>query len=213
MREVPEALVQKLVAAADCFAGSFEDTRMEDIAQASGIPRATLYYYFAGKEEILAFLLSAMLANFKTSRSASVDDTGGSSIRLAGAIRSQLSYLATHPAIAQLLLANLGKAGKLPDIATQVRETFHLEFERILDEGIKMGELLPCDIVATSSVLFGAVIMAGLDSLLKEGDLNVERFTVLLHELFWRGLTPASTETKAMRSASATPKAPRGRCD
>ena len=31
------------------------DVRMDDIAQASGIPRATLYYYFEGKDDILAF--------------------------------------------------------------------------------------------------------------------------------------------------------------
>jgi len=202
MRAVPDALVQKLVAAADSFAASFEDTRMEDIAQASGIPRATLYYYFAGKEEILAFLLNAMLANYEADRTAASDDAGDTSTRLTELIRSQLGYLAANPAIAQLLLANLGKAGKLPDIAAEVRRTFHMQFEWVLGEGIEKGELSPCDVVATSTALFGGVMMVGLDALLREGDLDVERFTAVLHELFWRGLTAESADAKTKRSDS-----------
>ena len=50
-RAVPEALAGKLTAAAGDFAPSFDEVRMEDIAAASGVPRATLYYYFAGKDD------------------------------------------------------------------------------------------------------------------------------------------------------------------
>ena len=60
-RPVPEGLAAKLTSAASDLALSFDEVRMEDIATASGIPRATLYYYFAGKEDILAFLLRSLL--------------------------------------------------------------------------------------------------------------------------------------------------------
>ena len=58
-REEADALADKLTTAAAGFAVAFEDIRMEDIASAIGIPRATLYYYFAGKDDVLAFLLAA----------------------------------------------------------------------------------------------------------------------------------------------------------
>ena len=63
MREVPEGIVERLDGAASVFADrGFDQTRIEDLAEATGIPRATLYYYFAGKEDILAWLLRRMLA-------------------------------------------------------------------------------------------------------------------------------------------------------
>jgi AcrR family transcriptional regulator len=34
---------------------------MEEIAVAAGVPRATLYYHFKGKDEVLAWLLGSTL--------------------------------------------------------------------------------------------------------------------------------------------------------
>lgn len=62
MREVPDSIAGKLGPAAAVFAGrGFEHTRLEDLAVVTGVPRATLYYYFAGKE-ILAWLIRGTLA-------------------------------------------------------------------------------------------------------------------------------------------------------
>ncbi len=35
---------------------------MEDLAEVTGVPKATLYYYFEGKEAILAHLFGQFLA-------------------------------------------------------------------------------------------------------------------------------------------------------
>ena len=54
---MPASLANKLYAAADVVANSgLVNMKIEDIAAASGVPKATLYYYFTGKEEILSFL-------------------------------------------------------------------------------------------------------------------------------------------------------------
>ena len=54
-------MADKLLATAGELALSWDEVRTEDIAEASGIPRATLYYYFSSKDEILQFLLTRML--------------------------------------------------------------------------------------------------------------------------------------------------------
>ncbi|SUA03873.1 transcriptional regulatory protein [Mycolicibacterium fortuitum] len=57
-RAVPAAVAEKLYAATDLIAArGLQNTKIEDIATASGVPKATLYYYFKGKDDILAFLL------------------------------------------------------------------------------------------------------------------------------------------------------------
>ncbi|HVW34500.1 MAG TPA: helix-turn-helix domain-containing protein, partial [Acidimicrobiia bacterium] len=43
----------------------FASTRMDELAAAAGVPRATLYYHFGGKDEVLAWLLRSTLADLK----------------------------------------------------------------------------------------------------------------------------------------------------
>lgn len=62
MRKIPRQISDRLPAAAALFAKKgLNDSKIEDVAAVTGVPKATLYYYFTGKEEILAFLLEALL--------------------------------------------------------------------------------------------------------------------------------------------------------
>ncbi|MDE3087349.1 MAG: TetR/AcrR family transcriptional regulator [Acidobacteriota bacterium] len=195
MREVPEAIAGKLTEAADAFASSFEDLRMDDIARASGIPRATLYYYFSGKDDILGFLFAAMLAEIRVGLAAAADAGGSVRDRLGGLVRALLTQMATHPAAAQLLLTNLGRAGKLPDMAAGLQEAAYGPFERVVAEGMAGGELRPRDAAVTAVALFGAVCIAGLQALVTEGHLEGGRLAATLEELFWAGLAAEQPPT------------------
>ena len=94
------------------------------LAEASGIPRATLYYYFSSKDEILQFLLTRMLERLTDAVAAAEDPDAAIPDRLAAVVRAQLAHLGEFPATAQLLTANLGKAGKLPDLAAGINAAF-----------------------------------------------------------------------------------------
>lgn len=188
MREVPDALADKLAAAADSYASSFDDVRMDDIARASGIPRATLYYYFSGKEDLLAFLLGSMLADLRVSVAGAAQSPGDTRVRLDAVVRAQLRHLGANPAIGQLLLANLGKAGKLPDIAAGVNDGFHAPVRAILADGVRDGILVELDVDIASTALFGAVTIVGFQSLLTEGRIDVDRVADALFPLFWSGM-------------------------
>lgn len=197
MREVPVALADKLTAAADAYAASFEDVRMDDIAKASGIPRATLYYYFSGKEDVLAFLLRSMLADLRVSVTTAAETTGGTRTRLAAVVRAQLGHLAANPAAAQLLIANLGKAGKLPDIAAGIDDGFHGPVRQILRDGLQVRDVVDLDVEVAASALFGAVTVVGLRAILLEGGIDVDRVADALFPLFWSGIArprPARTQ-------------------
>ena len=58
-RDVPEELAEKLFHAAFSLFGEkgFERTTMDEVAARSGVARATLYYYFRGKDDLFLFLL------------------------------------------------------------------------------------------------------------------------------------------------------------
>ena len=62
MKPLPVQLASKIYAASELIAErGLDDTKIEDIAEVTGIPVSTLYYHFRGKAEILAFLLNDLL--------------------------------------------------------------------------------------------------------------------------------------------------------
>jgi AcrR family transcriptional regulator len=185
MRKVPPDIARKLVDATNQLGANFDDLRMDDIAQASGIPRATLYYHFAGKDDVLAFLHDAMLADFQEHVRAPSD--GHARERLIGLIAAQLAHIAGHPAVTQLLVLNLGRLGKFADLATSPDHPIVEPFRRILDEGIAAGEVRPIDVGTTAVALSDAVHTLGLRTVVA-GELGdpialAEHFV----DLFWNG--------------------------
>jgi len=195
MREVPDGIARRLTHAADSFAPSFEHLRMEDIAQSSGIPRATLYYYFSGKDDILGFLFTSLLAEIRAGLATAADSPGSTRERLTALIRVLLARLAARPAAAQLLLTNLGRAGKLPDMAAAIRAAAYEPFGRVLAEGMARGDLRTRDVELTSTALFGSVCIVGLQTLVTEGGLDAQTLAVRLCDIFWHGVSVGTPPT------------------
>lgn len=194
---VPEALADKLAAAADEFAASFEDVGMGDIAKASGIPRATLYYYFAGKDDVLAFLLRSMLDDLRVSVATALEIEGDTRTRLLGVVRAQLAHLGANPATSQLLLMNLGKAGRLGAIASGVNDGCHAPVRKILADGVRDGALLDIDIQVAATAIYGAVTIVGLQSLVLDGEIDVDGLAESLFPIFWDGIVrPSATRPR-----------------
>jgi AcrR family transcriptional regulator len=189
MREVPAAIAQKLPAAASVFAQhGFDEARIEDVARHIGVPRATLYYYFSGKEDILAFLLRSLLDDVAAEVGRAASSTGDGVARLMAVLRAQLDILAANPDTAQLLAANLGRAGRLSDIASAVDAAFHGPVRAVLVDGITDGSVREVDVERATSAIFGAIIHIGLREIVAHGRLEPDEVldavdAVLLHGL------------------------------
>lgn len=194
MREVPAEMARNLHGAADRLLASFDDLQMNDIAAAAGVARSSLYYYFANKDAVLAYLLRSMLDELTTVTARAASAPGTPSERLAAVIRAQLEHLDDHPAASQQLVANLGRAGKLPDIAGQVHEGFEVPVRQLLAEGAADGtlrSLADADLGATA--LFGAVLVIGLRALVLDGSIDVDRVMALVGPMFWHGMAPTES--------------------
>ena len=200
MREVPEAIAAKLTNAAAAFAATFDDLRMDDIALASGIPRATLYYYFSGKDDILAFLLSSTLAELNRALARIAERPGPAKKRLHDLVRSFLAELAGRPAAAQLVFENLGRTGKLPDIATGVQEALYAPFERVLEDGMRNGELARVEPRTVATAMIGSMAIVGLQAIVTEASFDPGQVADLLTRLFWSGV--AAQEPRQPRRSS-----------
>lgn len=189
MQEIPEDMARRLRETAETFGTSFDDMTMEAIVEATGIPRGTLYYHFRSREQVLAFLLSATLRDIAEAVERAASEDAPAVERLVGVVRAQLETMAANPATTQILVANLGRAGKLPDISAGVDRAFRVPVQQLLAEGAADHTFKSVDPELTATAIFGAVTVVGLNSLMRDGDLDVDKVLDGLVEL-WGGIAP-----------------------
>jgi TetR/AcrR family transcriptional regulator len=194
MRQVPDSIADRLEAAATVFAQQgFEGTRMDDLAEASGVPRATLYYYFAGKEDILAWLLRRMLDTVAAAVNEAANAPGDARTRLEAVVRVQLGIMAAFPGACLALVANFGRAGRIPEISLAVHAGFHQVIQRLLVEGAEDGSLRRVeDPQVLASSIYGAVIMPALHQLVVQGRVDPDPLSAQVSDLVLSGLEPAT---------------------
>ena len=192
MRPVPTSIASRLTPAAELFAErGLEQTKIGDVAEATGIPKATLYYYFAGKEDILAFLLRDGLVAMADAVAVAADGVGDARDRLIGVLTAQLQVMADQPAVCRALIADLGRAGRIPDIAQAISDAFYGPVDRLLREGAQDGSLRAvADPVAAAVAIFGAVTISGLSHLVLARGVPVGQVVGLLTDLLMGGLEP-----------------------
>ncbi|MGH8999594.1 MAG: TetR/AcrR family transcriptional regulator [Acidimicrobiia bacterium] len=196
MRTVPESICGRLEPAAAVFAGrGFDDTRMEDLAEATGVPRATLYYYFAGKEEILGWLLGRTLDEVASAVALATGGDGTARERLEGAVLAMLGVMATHPESCRALAADSGRVSRMPELADAIQSGFHHPVRRLLAEGESDGSLRSVtDPETCASAVYGAVLMSGLHYLVVDNRMDPDRVGPQLTMLLFSGLDPVSSD-------------------
>jgi AcrR family transcriptional regulator len=189
MQEIPDDIARRLRQTAENFGTSFDDMTMEGIVEATGIPRATLYYHFRSREQVLAFLLAATLRDISEAVEQAASSSAPVPDRLVGVVQAQLRTMAANPATTQLLVANLGRAGKLPDIAAGIDRAFRIPLQQLLVDGAADGSLKAVDPELTATAIFGAVTVVGLHAIMREGHLDVDTVLDGLVVL-WGGIEP-----------------------
>ena len=192
MREIPAQIAERLPAAAELFAKrGLNDTKIEDIAAATGIAKATLYYYFAGKEDILAFLLQDALHQLAREVTTIVGTAGSGAQRLRGIIAAQLRLMAERPAVCRALIGELGRAGRMPVIADMISTAYLQPVETLLLAGSADGSLVAVDNTrAVAIALFGAVTTGALTYLITDDALDEDIIARTIHDVLFVGLRP-----------------------
>jgi AcrR family transcriptional regulator len=186
----------KLMAAADLFAErGLDASKMEDVAAVTGIPKATLYYYFTGKEEILSFLFQVVLGAVHEAVIAAAASEGTAAERLRQVITAHLHVFAVYPTASRALQFDLGRAARLPDIAAIVEASFVGPVSDILRAGKQDGSLRSVSDPRMNAIaLLGAVTTVGINATLPEYPGTVDNTATVLSDLILEGLmTKAAT--------------------
>jgi TetR/AcrR family transcriptional regulator len=167
MRALPAGMREKVLAAAELFAEhGLDATKMEDIAAATGVPKATLYYYFTGKEDILTFLFTEILDEVAAATDGALKTDGSGADRLRAAIVAHLRIFEKFPAASRTLQFDLGRAARIPIIDERVEAAYRGPIRRILEEGARDGSLRPTAHPRVIAIaILGAVTTVGINAI------------------------------------------------
>src|SRR5580704_12548011 len=113
MRRPPPKLVQRLLSASEEVLRPDQALRLEDIATLIGSARATLYYHFSGRDDLVAFLLEEHLrAAAETIELAVTTAQPPVVVQLRSAITALVGFLGGQPGVCAGLLSFAGATGQ-----------------------------------------------------------------------------------------------------
>lgn len=196
MRKLPAKLASKLYDAAELIAErGLDGTKIDDIAEVTGIPKATIYYHLDGKNGVLQFLLGDMLDLVAGAVGVAVSGPEDARTRLEAAVVAQLGVMLEHPFLCRALVGELGRMARLPELALAVHATFFEPIEQLLAEGVADGSLRQvADPSTVAMSVFGAITIAGLSAAIErphdDPAANAVRLAAAISELVLGGLAP-----------------------
>ena len=137
----------------------FAATRLEDIAEAAGVSKATIYLYFRNKQDLFAAIIREFAAARVEHIESFLDTYDGSYTDLLELVLHQLYETVQTPELRAIVKTIMAEAGNFEDIRNYYRDHVVLKglgmLARVIEAGIKEGEFRPCDpYAAVQSIVF-----------------------------------------------------------
>ena len=151
-----------LAAAESCFAErGFSATRLEDVAEAVGIRRASIVYHFRDKRALYEAVLASVLEGFRERLQAALAPPGPLLARIEAGIGAWVDYVGARPSLARLLLREVADASpETPPALLRHIEPFVALVERFRDEtrDDPLALSRPIDPVHLASAVVGSTV-------------------------------------------------------
>lgn len=190
MKKPPEELAQKLLSVSDQLTGTDLDVSIDDIAKMADVPRATLYYYFSGKEDLISFFLSDKLHRASIAIQKAMAGEGTVVERLENTLLAVMQAMMEHPALCTEMPGAIKEAAKYGEVVNEAERVMLAPFRELLIEGKATGELAIEDVDLAAISLMGAVNMVGMFQLVQTGTIDVESTTAVLIPQLMQGVVP-----------------------
>jgi TetR/AcrR family transcriptional regulator len=163
MRRPPPKLVQRLLSASEEVLRPDQALRLEDIAALIGSARATLYYHFSGRDDLVAFLLEEHLRGAAETIELAVTTTQPPpAAQLRSAITALAGFLGGQPGVCAGLLSFAGATGRLGTLMAAKDTALAAPLRKLLDEGATTGQFTISDSRDAANAILGAALIATL---------------------------------------------------
>ncbi|MFC5062465.1 TetR/AcrR family transcriptional regulator [Actinomycetospora atypica] len=156
--------VRRIVAAAAEVFGErgYEAANLEDVAERLDVTKGSLYYYFAGKDELATAAVETLGTDW-TERLEKLDTPGGAAERLRALLREHIAIaVREYPAALRLFLVPDSWPDDLRARIRELRRRHDLVFRRVVREGVAAGEFAVVDEDAALQALHASMSQAPL---------------------------------------------------
>jgi len=184
----PPELTERLIAVSDRLDGTDFDVTIDEVAKLAEVPRATLYYYFSGKEDLITFFLNQKFSLVRDAITAAAASEGSAADRLMEAMTAILHAQAEHPALCTELPIAVKRAGIMGEVMANADRVMMTPMRELLIEGRATGEFAIPDVDLAATALMGALSFVGMMQLAMTGTLDADAVSEKLVPLLVNGL-------------------------
>jgi TetR/AcrR family transcriptional regulator len=180
----PDDLAEKLYGLSDEFLSRGLEVRIDEVAETVGVPRATLYYYFSGRDDLIAFLMTEKTNRMGDQVQKAVAQPGTVVERLAAVIGATVETIADSPSLCVNLLAAIGHGAALGDLLISWEQALFVPLRELLIEGRAAGTLDVVDLDTACAAIGGAIMLSTLRDYIASGEIDAAKVRdVLAHQL------------------------------
>lgn len=190
MKKVPEDLRERLFAVADGVLAQGPDVRIDEVAEEAGIPRATLYYYFSGKDDLVTFLMEEKLDRVAAAVEKARAGEGEPVERFEAALMAVTHEFASYPAICLNMVAAMGRLEAMAEMMFAADRAALTPLRELLIEARALGQVDVDDIDLTVAALMGALNMAVLRSYASGVEIDPDALPAALVPQLLNGIKP-----------------------
>jgi AcrR family transcriptional regulator len=176
MKTPPDHLAARLYDASAQILRLDSEVKFDDVANTIGVPRATLYYYFSGRDDLTEYLLTRHLeaGSEVFAPVLSSESTAGDKLR--ELLLAMTGFLAESPGVCGGLLSAMGSGIGMQEVMSANERAIAAPLRNLLIEGRESGEFNFDDPADTANILLGAMLIAVLGRAVEGRSLSDTEF-------------------------------------
>jgi TetR/AcrR family transcriptional regulator len=134
------------------------------------VPRATIYYYFSGKDDVMAFLLAQKVQRASVIVAEAAAGPGTPVDRMQRVLRAMLHQMADHPALCTRLLCWM-TTPTAEQLVLEAQGSLMAPVRDLVVEGQAVGEFADMDPLDATTAVMGALSLVAMRHTVN-GDLD-----------------------------------------
>jgi len=191
MKPIPADLSDKLMAAASAAAtGPGLSMSMDDLAKASGVPRATLYYYFSGKDDLVSYYVGTMMRRMRGAVAEGLAHEGTPTEQIETIVRAVLRTFAAYPRMCVEMADAINDMQDHAQVMADMQVGLIIPTVGIIEAGNRSGEFDVPDPTLAVVALTGALHQVANMDILTIGTLDAEARADQMVPMLLKALRP-----------------------
>jgi AcrR family transcriptional regulator len=161
VKQPPADLAERLWQVSDQFLALSSDVKVDELAELSGVPRATIYYYFSGKDDVMSFLLAQKVERAGVVLAGAAAGEGRPIERLERVFRAMLHQMADHPALCTRLMCWM-TTSTAEQLVLEAQNALLAPVRTLFMEGQAAGDFPDLDPIDATTAVMGALALVAM---------------------------------------------------